>query len=368
MSQDEETCYYALLGVARDVSAEELKKAYKKQCVKHHPDKGGDENMFKQVSEAYTVLKDPEKRHLYDTFGKKAVNGHDASHAQHHDMSAVFGAMFGGGSPHRPQPSPRVLRIPLEDVFRGCPEYTYTYTRHKRDDRVTPEACPVCRGHGVRDVQSQMGFMSVQQRVMCPSCRGKKYQNAESLFHTVTEKIRLPIPRDIKNNHMFVVQGMGHQQFDGSFEDLIVVVQYEDHPLFRVIDEGPHMYAAVPLTLNEALHGFHKTLTHLDGEPIVLNIDQPVRWGHVIVVEHRGLYQSAEHGRGHLYVGFDVTYPSPPHPTLRMKSVDVVAGLSSQRHSPRGPHPSPHAHGGHAHGPHPSPHAHGGPPQECAQQ
>jgi DnaJ family protein A protein 2 len=343
MSQENNE-YYSILGVQKNATPDQLKKAYKKSCIQHHPDKGGDENMFKQVGEAYSVLKDPEKRRLYDQFGKAAVqNGESSPHDV--DMSSmmnnIFGNMFSSFNPHhgaQQHPCGKQCRIhvPLSVMFKGKDDFTYTYDRRLLNKKKKPEPCSLCKGQGSRDVERQMGFMNVRQCVVCPQCQGQRFGNVHELFVTTSETIVVPIPKFVSENHTFVFQGMGDQRCDGSTEDLIVVLHYIPDPSVRVIPGTNHVYITIPLTFEESIQGFDKTVTHIDDEPLTIRLNECIRWGQLLIIHHRGLVDHKTRERGHVYVGFDITYPHEPQfPMQDMKALYTQQRQQQSSHAPQ---------------------------------
>jgi DnaJ family protein A protein 2 len=159
--------FYKVLGCKKEATQEELKKAYRKLAVKHHPDKGGDPETFKEISAAYDVLSDPEKKELYDKYGKEGV---EQGGGGGRDAEDIFSAFFGGGGsrksngPKKTAPIKHVLNVKLEDIYKG----KTSKLRITRDiickgcDGVGGKAgfektCSSCNGRGAKMMIRQLG-------------------------------------------------------------------------------------------------------------------------------------------------------------------------------------------------------------------
>merc|ERR1719498_594470 len=175
------TAFYETLGVSKTATPQEIKKAYRKAAMRHHPDKGGDPEKFKQISKAYEVLSDEEKRERYDKFGEKGLEGGGGGH----DASDIFSAMFGGGGrrgPRGPRKGKDVLfrlKVTLADLYNGATKklrlsksLLCSACDGKGGSRV--QTCVSCKGQGSKMMIRQIGPGMVQQmQVQCDRCDGK---------------------------------------------------------------------------------------------------------------------------------------------------------------------------------------------------
>lgn len=305
---------YHILGVSRNCSMEEMKKSYKKLCIQHHPDKGGDENEFKKVSEAYNILKDPEKKEIYDKFGFDGLkNGMGQNTSDVHSMMEnLFGFGFGGRQQAQervPAPMFIPLRVPLEDVVNGNMDYIYKLQRKIVDRTKERKQCSLCQGNGFRVMNRQMGFMQMQQQVECPQCKGAKYENANELFQTIEEKVVVPIPKNCTEQHRFVLKNKQDERIDGESGDVVLVIEYKDHPTFQ--RKGPSLYLTLALTFMESLTGFTRNIELLDRSFIEVRYPYLVKWNELLVLPQKGLYNAFTHQHGDLHIGFDIAYPTP---------------------------------------------------------
>lgn len=316
---------YQILGVSRNCSPEELKKSYKKLCIQHHPDKGGDEEVFKKISEAYNILKDAEKREIYDKYGFDGLKNGMAQNVDVQEMMEnLFGFGFGGGRSQNRPPPPRYvpLHLSLEDVVNGNSNFVYDYDRRIVDRTKERKTCNLCQGKGFRVMNRQVGFMQMQQQVECPQCKGAKYDNANELFQSVHESVQIPIPKNCGEHHKFVLRNKQDERLDGESGDIVLVVEYKEHPIFK--RNGHDLYITFNLSTIESLSGFKRRITLLDQTVMEIEYAEMVKWGEILCVPKKGLYDHERHRYGDLYFMFDIDYP--PSATL---SLDTLGQLKS---------------------------------------
>jgi len=185
-----ETEFYDLLGISPDADESAIKKGYRKMAIKYHPDKNpGDKNaeeMFKKVGEAYETLSDPEKRKIYDRFGKEGLTnqGGMGAHSAADIFSQFFGGMgfggFGNSGPRRGDNISSALQVSLEDLYNGKKQ-KMAVTRNVicssckgtgAKNGIKPKKCSECDGRGIKVVIRQMGMMIQQSQQECPVCHG----------------------------------------------------------------------------------------------------------------------------------------------------------------------------------------------------
>jgi len=186
--------FYELLGVSKNASPSEIKKAFRKAAIKHHPDKGGDEATFKKISEAYDCLSDPEKKELYDRYGKEGLEQGGGAAGNAEDIFSMF---FGGQGGRRGPSGPKkgenlvhALNVTLEDLYNGkTKKIAITRKRVTYPDGMSAEnavnVCSTCKGRGVVVKMHQIGPGMIQQmQQKCPACggAGKSYKEGRCLF------------------------------------------------------------------------------------------------------------------------------------------------------------------------------------------
>lgn len=283
--------YYEVLGVSRQASAEEIKKAYRQAALKYHPDRNKEpeaEKLFKEAAEAYEVLSDEQKRHRYDQFGHDGLAGarmHDFSGMGADDIFSMFndifgGSMFGGRRGRRGGADLEMeIAISLEDVENGV-ERTIEFDRTESCKRCNGTGaepgsrrrnCPTCGGYG--QVEQSTGFGAIFGRVVtaCPNCRGKGtvvvspcnqcHGNGRQMGHRV---LSVKIPAGIQDGQGVRVAGEGEAGESGPPGDLHVFVNVDRHALFE--RRGDDLLCRVPITFPQAALGAKIEVPTLSGK------------------------------------------------------------------------------------------------------
>ena len=292
--------YYEVLGIGKDADEAAIKKAYRVLAKKYHPDMNpGDaeaEKKFKEASEAYAVLSDPEKRQKYDQFGHAAFDGgaggaggfggFDFSGA---DFSDIFGDLFGGGrrggrsnGPMRGANVRKSIRITFEEAVFGCekeldlilkdPCETCNGTGAKPG--TSPETCPKCGGRGQVVYTSQSFFGTVQNVQTCPNCGGsgkvikeKCSKCAGSGYIANRKKIKVSIPAGIDNGQSVRIRDKGEPGVNGGPRgDLLVEVNVSAHPSLKRQDI--HIFSTHPISFAVAALGGDIRIPTVDGDVI----------------------------------------------------------------------------------------------------
>ncbi len=271
--------YYKILGVKKDASEEEIKKAFRKLAHAHHPDKsGGDEAKFKEVSEAYSVLSDKKKRAQYDNLGS-AGSGGGFSQAGFDPSSFGFdfsGFGFGGGNG---QFDAGDLNDILSSIFGG------RRVRRGRDVAVDIE------------LSFQESIFGTERKVMINSKLVKQ------------KEVKISVPPGIDNGQMIRLSGMGEVLEGGVPGDLYVKVHVRKHPYLR--KEGYNLVMDLSVKLSDALLGVDKPLATLDGE-LTLKVPSGTKHGTILRVKGKGVPFStsgSKSDRGDLYVRIMVEMP-----------------------------------------------------------
>ena len=319
----------------------EIKAAYRKLALQHHPDRNPDdhtaEERFKECSEAYTILSDQQKRAAYDRFGHDAFTngggqGQGAGGFQQVDLSDLFGEMFGfgdlfgnaggrGGRRSRAQRGNDLredLTIAFEEAAFGV-EKQVTIRRHELCDSChgtgaaagkAPSQCRQCNGHG--QVRYQQGFFSVARA--CPVCQGTgtmienpcaqcKGQRLVNRTHTLQVKV----PAGVENGTRILYSAHGNAGLDGGpAGDVYVVLHVTEHPFFE--RDGKDLHCAIPISFTQAALGARLTIPTLDGEA-TLEIPEGTQTGTSFRVRKKGVPVLNGSGRGDLYVEVKVATP-----------------------------------------------------------
>jgi DnaJ family protein A protein 2 len=239
--------FYDLLGVAKDASAAAIKKAYRKKALKHHPDRGGDEAIFKEIQAAYDVLSDPEKKQLYDQYGKQGVEngGQQGSQAGASDLfSAFFGGARGTGRSRGPRKGRDIvhkLKVTLEQLYNGKTFKLAVNRQVLQNPDETPQVCVTCNGQGAVMQSRQLGPGMIQQmQVKCPTCNGLRYDCKMKKERKVLEVV---IERGMGNGAAIRFAGESDQKPGQLPGDIIFVIDEQPHAMFQ--RQGRHLVMKV---------------------------------------------------------------------------------------------------------------------------
>jgi len=258
------TKFYKLLEVSTEASNADIRKAYKKLALKHHPDKGGDKETFREITRAYEVLSDSEKRAKYDRGGEEAVEGgsEDAS-----DIIAQMFGVGGGRQQRRRQKTKDVvqpLKVTLEQLYNGAQKKMAIHRQVIDKNRGVRE-CQECGGRGVTVQVIRMGPMIQQMQAACRACggQGKSFQTSKE-----REVVEVLIQKGSPDNHKVVFREMADEHPDADAGDVIFQLKQEEHADFK--RKGADLFIKRKISLVEALCGFTMELTHLDGRKLLI--------------------------------------------------------------------------------------------------
>jgi len=306
--------FYKLLDIEKNATEDEIKKAYRKKARALHPDRHPDERekyheLFQEVQAAHEVLKDPQKRALYDKYGEKGVKRGGGGGRS---GSSLLEQMFGGAqresadSGHKKSPSIKsVLEVTLSDIYRGSTKKVKIQRRVATNDSST---CSRCKGQGQITQVQRMGPMVLQQRRECPQCGGIGYQ-----LERQEHEIEVHVPVGGKHGENVTITGEGHQYPDMVPGDVILQLRQKKHPVFE--RKGADLGMNYTLSLRQALCGFKIHIDHVCGKTLVVTPSDKheiVQPGSLKVVHTLGLPQRySAHVKGHLYIVMDVELPKP---------------------------------------------------------
>ncbi|MBL96291.1 MAG: molecular chaperone DnaJ [Legionellales bacterium] len=357
--------YYKTLGVDRSSSDGEIKKAFRRLAMKHHPDRNPNnkaaEKKFKAINEAYGILSDPEKKAAYDQFGHAGVEGAagggpGAGGFGGFDFSGdIFGKIFeefvgggGGGSPYQEQRGHDLnyhLKISLEEAILGC---------SKEIQFRALTTCPDCDGKGAKDpndvvvckhcngqgqVRIQQGFLSIQQT--CPICKGQgtivKNPCGTCQGRKRVEKLRklkVNIPAGIDDGNRIRLSGEGEAGTSGPAGDLYVEVQIQSHAIFK--RNGNDLYCESPIQFTEAALGAEITVPTINGK-VKITIPKETQTGATFRIRGKGVKGLRSHQAGDLICKVFIETPVKLDDTQKalLEKFAKSVNKSPEKHRPK---------------------------------
>lgn len=333
--------YYEILGVSRQATQEEIKRAYRQMALKYHPDRNPSdkaaEEKFKEAAEAYSVLGDPHKRATYDRFGHEGLRGEGFTGFSGFDSTIfdefadILGNFFGFGDlfgpserrrRHVPQRGRDLLmevEISLEEAARGTEKEVKLYRAELcplckgqgLEPGTRPVACPACGGRG--QMRSQHGFLVISRtcsqcggageviKTPCPDCRGSGRIKQKRV-------LRVRIPAGIEDGDRLRIEGEGEAgEREDLTGDLYLIVRVKPHEFF--MREGLNLTCEIPLSLTQAALGCSVEIPSLDGENEILKIPAGAQSGQVFRIKGKGLRDVRGRNRGDLLVRVAVRTP-----------------------------------------------------------
>ncbi|WP_298216043.1 molecular chaperone DnaJ [Acidocella sp.] len=351
--------YYAVLAVERNASAEDLKKAYRKLAMQYHPDRNpGDaraEQKFKEVNEAYDILKDEQKRAAYDRYGHAAFEaggmGGGGFGGFEGGLGDIFEQMFGGGrrGGERVQTGADIktaVEIDLAEAFTGVKKTIRVNTRvacdacegtGSADKKPSADACPTCGGHG--RVRAQQGFFVVERT--CPNCggSGRVVRNACRVcagMGTVPRErsLAVQIPAGVEDGTRIRLSGEGEAGVRGApAGDLYVHVAIRPHPIFQ--RDGANIFCRVPLRMTQAALGGEIEVPAIDGTAAKVKIPAGTQSGDQFRLRGKGFSVLRSSARGDMYI--QVAVETPQNLTKRQRELLEAFEAESAGHETGSP-------------------------------
>ena len=331
--------YYKILGVDKNATDEQIKKSYKQLAKKYHPDVSKEPNAegkFKELSEAYAVLSDKQKRQQYDAYGKEGFSqryssedifrGFDTSQFEDLFGGSIFESFFGGGLRGRRRSKGRDLRVSLEISFEEAMNGVQKELRIRKHDMCPDcegtgaedgelENCSACDGNGQVRKATRTPFGSFMQVGICSECRGQGKVPENTCkscggngVAEVTKKINTKIPAGVDNGSTLRVSGEGEYAGAGNGAgDLYIEISVEESDIFR--RDGDDLYLNLPITFSQVALGCEISIPTLKKE-IKIKVPSGTQSGTNIRLRGEGAPDVNGHGKGDIYVVLEVITPS----------------------------------------------------------
>lgn len=338
--------YYKILGIPRNATQEDIKKAFRKLAHEYHPDKqGGNEAKFKEVNEAYRVLSDEKKRREYDTYGQtwggvggsgghgfggfEGFGGFNGQGFEGVDLGDIFGDFFGGGFGGTRERVRRGSDISI-DIELTFEESVFGTTRKVILGKTAlcdtcggsgakpgtkMKQCGTCKGKG-RVTEMRRTFLGTFSTVeTCRACEGRGEIPEEACktcdgmgVHKKQEEIPIVIPPGIQDGEVIRMSGKGEAVARGIPGDLYIQIHVKPHPVFR--REGNNLTMDLDVKLSDALLGATYTITLLDGTRYDVKIPEGVKFGDILRVKGKGAPSARSGKTGDLLIHINIKTPA----------------------------------------------------------
>jgi len=286
--------YYDILGVTKDSTTDEIKKAYRNLSKEHHPDRGGDENKFKEISEAYGTLGDENKRQGYNNKLNNPFSNFSDGNMNPNDIFEQFmNAGAGGARNNRPgQDLNANIRVTLTDIDNGITK-TIRYQRRVFDRSKPPQTCIICKGRGVVNVMGPF-------QTRCSNCQGQGRVTAHKILN---QQVEFDVPKGVNDGERIFYAGFGNEDV-GGMGNLYVVINEVPHPVFQ--REGNNLIIETPLTFPDLILGTSIEVETLRGL-IKVNIEPNSKPLDRLRVKGKGIHSDS--GVGNLIVILKLIVP-----------------------------------------------------------
>lgn len=340
--------YYDVLGVNKNANQDEIKKAYRKKALEHHPDKGGDEAIFKEIAEAYEVLSDDDKKAKYDRFGHNGPKvtstggGFDGFPFDINELFKNFGGGFSGGfTSSRPQRRGDDLNINIkmtfEDLFSGVHKKV-KYKRHKSCESCNGaggsgvKTCPTCQGAGHIAQVTHTPFGTINNFTQCGTCFGEGLVSTDGCTTCngtgtilTDDELEFNIPAGVADGMKMKIDGRGNAIKGGIPGDFVITVSEIPHQHF--VRQGNDLRYVAKVTYPQMVLGDKIEVPTIEGGKIRIQIPEFTQNGTIMKIQEKGMKQFNTSNRGDLLVILELIVPktiTPEEKELleKLKNID----------------------------------------------
>lgn len=315
--------YYDLLEVNKNASDDEIKKSYKKLAMKFHPDRNKNnkeeaEKKFKDISNAYNILSDKNKKQIYDQFGEEGLQG--GMGGGNFNPFSMFEEMFGNNqgfhfnmnhnNNNNNKPEIKKIKISLNDLYNGK-TMSFNITRTVLDESkkhlISP--CNVCNGTGIEVKIQQFGPMIQQMQGPCSACGGTGKIIPNEYLKTVKEKISINIEKGMCSEEQIILKNKGNFNINSmQNNDLVFVIIEEPHKIFKRIDNN--LILGLDINLIDALIGFSFVFKHLDNSEFIISSTNIIKNDEIKIIKNKGMpFNNHSDVFGDLIIKFNIIYP-----------------------------------------------------------
>lgn len=321
------TKFYKVLGVDKNASQDEIRRAYRKLVKTKHPDKGGNQKEFQEIQVAYNTLSDENKRKVYDEYGEEGIKeGMDSNDGP----SDIFDLFTNGGRRNVKKKTKSVLQtmeVSLEDIYKGKEKYLEINRyrichKCKGNGSKDPNAntkCTGCNGRGIKMVVQRMGNTILQSQQHCPDCRGEGYVIKDSDKCTIckgnkvnkeSKMIKILLDKGAPDGKRYTFEGESDEMPGYEPGDVVIEIKIKKHNLFE--RSGADLTYVADISLLEALTGFELLITHLDGRKVLIKSKpgEIIKPGVMKTVKECGMpFYEHPTNFGNLYIKFNIIFP-----------------------------------------------------------
>ncbi|THH29597.1 hypothetical protein EUX98_g4576 [Antrodiella citrinella] len=323
---------YKVLDIDRSASDKDVRAAYKRLSRKYHPDKNkeeGAEEKFVEVAHAYEILSDTQKRQIYDRHGEEGLKAHEGGQQHHANPFDMFQSFFGAppsGQVRKGPTSLMEMEINLSDMYTGA---SVEFMVKKRI------LCDHCRGSGAAsssDIHTCTGCNGQGVKIVRQQIFPGMFSQAQVSYHT--QRYTLEVPVGTPEGHEIVFEGEADESPDWEAGDIVIRVRSKkDSGAFRRKERA--LYWKETISVDEqALLGFERNLTHLDGHIVHLKRESVTQPGYVQTIKEEGMPIYEESGRGDLFVEYNVVLPKSLSPQMRKRVAEAFRGEHIESEKP----------------------------------